>query len=78
MRIKSTWAVVALAAAALAAGGITAVPTAAAAPAPLAKICVATTAGTTCQSPGNIEIVGSTPPINFYPYGTMPYLLGGN
>jgi hypothetical protein len=55
-----------------AAVAIVAAPTAAALP----KICAANGAGTTCQSPGNVEITNSAPAVSFYPYGTMPYLLG--
>ncbi|GFG51917.1 hypothetical protein CQY20_29920 [Mycolicibacterium agri] len=76
MKFKPTWPV--LASALVAAVGLASAPTAAAAPAPLPKICLATIAATTCQSPGNVEITGSTPAIDFYPYGTMPFLLGGN
>jgi hypothetical protein len=73
MRIKLTY-VTPLLAAGAAAVAIVAAPTAAALP----RICVATGAGTTCQSPGNVEINDSPPPVSFYPYGSMPYLLGGH
>jgi len=71
MRIKRTY-VTGLLAAGAAAVAIVAAPTAAALP----KICAANGAGTTCQSPGNVEITNSAPAVSFYPYGTMPYLLG--
>jgi hypothetical protein len=67
-----------LLAAGAAAVAIVAAPTAAAAPTPLPKICAPTVAGTTCQLPGNVQITHSLPGISFYPYGTMPYLLGGH
>ena len=73
MRIKLTY-VTPLLAAGAAALAIVAAPTAAALP----KICAANGGGTTCQSPGNVEINNSPPAVNFYPYGTMPWLLGGN
>ena len=77
MRIKLTY-VTPLLAAGAAAVAIVAAPTAAAAPTPLQKTCVATGAGTACQSPGNVEITNPLPPVSFYPYGNMPYLLGGH
>ena len=73
MRIKLTY-VTPLLAAGAAAVAIVAAPTAAALP----KICVGNGAGTTCQSPGNVEITNSAPAVSFHPYGTMPYLLGGH
>jgi hypothetical protein len=60
-----------------AAVAIVAAPIAMAAPTPL-KDCIVTGAATTCQSPGNIEITNLPPIVNFYPYGTMPFLLGGH
>jgi hypothetical protein len=63
-----------LLAAGAAAVAIVAAPTAAALP----KTCVANGAGTTCHSPGNVEITDAPPAVNFYPYWTMPYLLGGH
>ncbi len=56
---------------------IVAAPTAAAAPTPLQKTCVTSGAATTCQSPGNVEITDTPPAVSFYPYGNMPFLLGG-
>jgi hypothetical protein len=61
-----------------AAASIAAAPTAAAAPTPIQKSCVESGAGTTCQSPGNVEITNTPPAVSFYPYGNMPFLLGGN
>lgn len=74
MRIKSSY-VTTLLATGFAAVGIVAAPTAAAAPLP--KLCVASGAGTTCQTPGSVEIVNSPPPVSLYPFGGLPYLLGG-
>jgi hypothetical protein len=54
-----------------------AAPTAGATPVPL-KSCVVTDAGSTCQSRGNVEITSPRTAITFDPYGTMPFLLGGN
>ncbi len=73
MRIKLTY-VTPLLAAGAAAVAIVAASTAAAVP----RICAANGAGTTCQSPGNVEINNSPSAVSFYPYGTMPYLLGGH
>ncbi|MGX9788815.1 hypothetical protein [Mycobacterium sp. MMS18-G62] len=73
MRITLTY-VTPLLAAAAAAVAIVAAPTAAALP----RICAANGAGTTCQSPGNVEINNSPPAVSFYPYGSMPWLLGGH
>ena len=77
MRIKLSH-ITPLLAAGAAAVAIVAAPTAAAAPTPHQKTCVATGAGTTCQSPGNVEINDGPPAVSFYPYGNMPYLLGGH
>mgnify|MGYP003543417969 FL=1 len=77
MRIKLTH-VTPLLAAGAAAVAIVAAPTATAAPTPLQNTCIATGAVTTCQTPGNVEITNSPPAVSFYPYGTMPWLLGGH
>jgi len=73
MRIKLTY-VTPLLAVGAAAVAIVAAPTAAALP----KICAANGAGTTCQSPGNVEITNPARAVSLYPYGTMPYLVGGH
>ena len=73
MRIKLSYVTPILAAGA-AAVAIVAAPTAAARP----KICAANGAEITCQSPGNVEITNSPSAVSFYPYGTMPWLLGGH
>ena len=75
MRVKPNY-VTPLLAAGAAAIAIVAAPTAAAAPTPLQTTCVETGAGTSCQSPGNVEITNPLPAVSFYPYGNMPYLLG--
>jgi hypothetical protein len=73
MRIKLTY-VTPLLAAGAAAVAIVAAPMAAALP----KICAANGAGTTCQLPGNVEVTNPARAVSFYPYGTMPWLLGGH
>jgi hypothetical protein len=63
----------------LAAGGVAALiaaaPTAVANP--LQKICVATGAGTTCQSGGHVETGNPLPTVSSHPHRDMPHLLGG-
>ena len=71
MRIKLSH-ITPLLAAGAAALAILAAPTAAAAATPLPKTCVATGAGTMCQSPGNVEINNPLPPIVFHPYEPCP------
>jgi hypothetical protein len=56
---------------------IFAAPMAMATPA-LLKACVVTGAGSRCQWPGNVEITNPQPVIDYYPYGTMPFLVGGH
>ena len=68
MQFKLTYITPLLAAAAAAA--IAAAPTAAAAKGQ-------TCSGNICQSPGNVQINNAPPPVQYYPYGTMPFLLGG-
>ena len=63
---------------ALAGAAAVAVPTAAAAPMPQPKICASNGIGNMCQSPGNVEITIPRSAVEFYPYGYMPYLLGGH
>jgi hypothetical protein len=77
MRTQLTYAA-SLFAAAAAAVAISAAPTAAAAPTPPYKTCVATGPGTTCQLPGNVEVDTAAPKLIFYPYGNVPFLLGGH
>jgi hypothetical protein len=43
-----------------------------------AQSCTGAGSATVCQSPGNVEINNSPPPVSFYPYGNMPFLLGGH
>ena len=69
MRIKLSYVAPLLAGAAAVA--IAAAPAAAAAN---GRSC----SGNVCQSPGNVEINNAPPPVSFYPYGNMPYLLGGH
>ena len=70
MRIKLTF-IAPLLAAGAAAVAIAAAPTAAAANGQ-------TCSGNICQSPGNVQINDARPPVQFYPYGDMPFLLGGH
>ena len=67
MRIKLTY-ITPLLAAAAAAVAIAAAPTAAAANGQ-------TCSGNICQSPGNVQINDSPPPVQFYPYGGEAFLL---
>ena len=71
MRIKLTHITPLLAA------GAAAVAIAVAAPAAAAAI-GQTCSGNICQSPGNVQINDARPPVQFYPYGDMPFLLGGH
>ena len=71
MRIKLTY-ITPLLAAAAAAVAIAAAPTAAAANGQQ------TCSGNICQSPGNVQINNTPPPVQYYPYGNMPFLLGGH
>lgn len=66
--------------AAMVAAAICAAPTAAAAtgasaPAQTQQSCAGSGAGTTCQSPGNVQINDAPPPAQFYPYGGEAFLL---
>jgi hypothetical protein len=71
MRIKLTYITPLLVA------GAAAVAIPAAAPAAAAAI-GQTCSGNICQSPGNVQINDARPPVQFYPYGDMPFLLGGH
>ena len=73
MRIKLNYIAPLLAGAAAAA--IAAAPIATADPS--AKSCTSSASGSICQSPGNVEINNTPPPVTYLPYGNMPYLLGG-
>ena len=68
MRIKLTY-IAPLLAAGAAAVAIAAAPAGAAANGQ-------TCSGNICQSPGNVQINSARPPVQFYPYGDMPFLLG--
>jgi hypothetical protein len=70
MRINLTY-IAPLLAAGAAAVAIAAAPTAAAASGQ-------TCSGTICQSPGNVQINNAPPPVQYHPYGGMPFLLGGH
>ena len=58
-----------------AAFAIAAAPTAMAASTPL-QSCSVTGTGSECQSPGNVEIYDSPPPVSFEPYGGYGMALG--
>ena len=77
MRMKLSYLTPLLGAAA-AVVAITAAPAAAAAASgPPSQSCGASGAGTVCQSPGNVQINDTPPPVNFDPYGGEAFLLGG-
>ena len=76
MRVKSSYLTPLLAAGAVAVA-ISAAPTAAAASAPLQQSCTEIASGSECESPGNVQINDTPPPMNFGPYGADPFLLGG-
>ena len=69
--------ITAILAAGAAAVAIAAAPTASAAPAPADQSCAADGGGTECQSPGNVQIYDSPPPVDFDPYGGYGLALGG-
>jgi len=70
VRIKLNY-IAPLLAAGAAAVAIAAAPTAAAAN---GQSC----SGNICQSPGNVQINDSPPPVQYYPYGGEAFLLGGH
>ena len=79
MRMKMSYLTPLLGAAA-AAAAIIAAPIAAAAstgPGAIQQSCGSSSSGTVCQSPGNVEINDSPPPVSYYPYGGEALLLGG-
>jgi hypothetical protein len=76
MRIRCSHITTLLAAGA-AALAIAAAPTASAADAVSSSSCNVAGGGTECQSPGNVEIYDSPPPINFDPYGDYGLAIGG-
>ena len=76
MPIKFTYLTPLLAAGA-AAVAISAAPIATAASAPLQQSCNETVSGSECESPGNVEINDTPPPMNFDPYGDDGFLIGG-
>ena len=74
MRIKLNYIATLLATAGAAAVAIAAAPMAAAAPT-AEQSCSASGPGTICQSPGDVEINDSPPPVQYYPYGGEAFLL---
>ena len=76
MRIKLNY-IAPLLAAGAAALAITAAPIAAAASAPAPHgACDAGVTGSICETPGNVEINDSPPPVSYDPYGDDGFLLG--
>ena len=78
MRIKLNY-IAPLFAAGAAALAIGAAPIAAAATTPgpaIAQSCSGTGSGTECQSPGNVQLDDSPPPVSYDPYGGEGFLLG--
>jgi hypothetical protein len=73
VRIKLNY-IAPLLAAGAAAVAIAAAPMAAAAPT-AEQSCSASGPGTICQSPGDVEINDSPPPVQYYPYGGEAFLL---
>ena len=79
MRIKLNY-IAPLFAAGAAALAIAAAPIAAADPAPApatTQSCTETGSGSDCQSPGNVQLDDSPPPVNIDPYGGEGFLIGG-
>jgi hypothetical protein len=60
-----------------AAAAIAAAPIAAADPGALQQSCTQTVSGSECESPGNVEINDTPPPMNYDPYGDDGFLIGG-
>jgi len=76
MRTKLTYLTPVLGTAAVAAA-IFAAPIASAAPGAVAphQACAATGSATVCQRPGNVQINDAPPPVQFYPYGGLGFLI---
>jgi hypothetical protein len=72
MKLSYTTTLLGSAAAALA---IIAAPIASAAD--TGQSCGQSGTGTVCESPGNVQINDTPPPVGFYPYGGDAFLLGG-
>ena len=75
MRIRTPY-ITPLLTAGAAAIAIAAAPMATAAPTPMQKSCSTASGGSECQSPGNVEIYDSPPPVSFEPYGGYGMALG--
>jgi hypothetical protein len=73
MRIRTSYITTLLAAGA-AAVAIAGAPSAAAAD---PESCSGYGSGSICQSPGNVQLNDSPPPVNFDPYGGEGFLMGG-
>jgi hypothetical protein len=67
MRTETSYTT-ALLAIAVAAVALVAAPTVTAAPSSLKKFCVVASTGSTCPSPGNVEVKSPLPVVEFQPY----------
>jgi hypothetical protein len=59
----------------LAAGAAAAIAVAPAASAADHQTCNASSSGTVCQSPGNVQLNAPSPHVQFHPYGDQAHLL---
>ena len=76
MRFKLSY-IAPLLAAGAAAAAIAAAPIAAADPGAVQQSCTESVSGSECQSPGNVEINDTPPPMAYDPYGDDGFLIGG-
>jgi hypothetical protein len=60
---------------ALMAAAVFAAPIASAAPAQPHQSCVGAESATVCQSPGNVQINDAPPPVQYFPYGGLGFLI---
>jgi hypothetical protein len=76
MRVKLIHLTPALGAAAVAAA-MFAAPMASAGPGPAQphQSCVGADTATVCQSPGNVQINDAPPPVQYFPYGGLGFLI---
>ena len=76
MRVKLTYLTTLLGAGA-AAVAISAAPIASAASTPLQQSCTESGSGSECESPGNVQLTATPPPVSYQPYGADGFLIGG-
>jgi hypothetical protein len=76
MRVKLTY-LTSLLAVGVAAVAISAAPIASAASAPLQQSCTESASGSECESPGNVQLTDTPPPVSYEPYGADGFLIGG-